>query len=193
MTLARESARRLRQGALDAISQIVKVLAMSASASIGEEFSNITDAWYYGHKYDLKKGAHPVEGKGSELVVGFWHKMEVAKNMKHDSIYSEGNMVLDSNVDVSERKKNINVAFSISREKSLTKAIEYLIACNVLTASPREIASFLRIHCQDLDPAALGRYLGEGGSDHTETEFWNQIRFNFIRAISFVGMTVVEG
>ena len=63
----------------------------------------------------------------------------------------------------------------------------------MLTASPREISSFLRIHCGDLDPAALGRYLGEGGSDHAEAEFWNQIRFNFIRAISFVGMSVVEG
>ena len=194
MTLSRESARRLRQGALDAISQIVKVLTTSTSASLGDEFSNITDAWYYGQKYDYKKGINPFEGRpDSSLVVGYWKKMGVAKNMKNDSIYSECAMPLNSNANVSERKKNLNVAFSISREKGLIKAIEYLIACNVLTASPREISLFLRIHCDDLDPAALGRYLGEGGSDYSETDFWNQIRFNFVRAISFVGMTVEEG
>jgi len=197
MTLARESARRLRQGALDAISQIVKVLTMSASSSLGEAFSAVTEAWYYGQKYDPNKGTKPMETKDSRkdsaLVVGYWQKMEIAKNLKNESIYSESKIALDSRVNVSERKKNINVAFSISREKGLIKAIEYLIACNVLTASPREIASFLRIHSDHLDPAALGRYLGEGGSDHSETDFWSQIRFNFIRAISFVGMTVEEG
>ncbi len=197
MTLARESARRLRQGALDAISQIVKVLTMSTSSSLGDEFSAMTEAWYYGQKYVPKKGTSPVEGTGSRLdsalVVGYWQKMGVAKNLKNESIYSESKIALDSSVDVSERKKNISVAFSISNEKGLIKAIEYLIACNVLTNSPREIASFLRIHCEHLDPATLGRYLGEGGSDYSESDFWNQIRFNFIRAISFVGMTVEEG
>ncbi len=197
MTLSRESARRLRQGALDAISQIMKVLTVSTSSSLGDEFSAVTEAWYYGQKYDPKNGTKPMETKDSRqdsaLVVGYWQKMEIAKNLKNESIYSESKIALDSSVDVSERKKNIDVAFSISREKGLMKAIEYLIACNVLTASPREIASFLRIHCDHLDPAALGRYLGEGGSDHSETDFWDQIRFNFIRAISFVGMTVEEG
>ena len=196
VTLARESARRLRQGALDAISQIVKGLAMRTSASLGEDFSAITEAWYYGRKYIVKKRTNSNEVDNSRpdsaLVVGYWQKMGVAKNM-NDSIYSECKTTLDSHVDVSERNKNINVAFCISREKGLIKAIEYLIACNVLTASPREISSFLRIHCEDIDPSSLGRYLGECGSDRSETDFWYQIRFSFIRAISFVRMTVEEG
>lgn len=197
VSLARESARRLRQGALDAISQIVKVLMMSTCAALGEEISTMIEAWHCGQEYGANNRTHFGEvgnsRPASALVVGYWKKMGVAKNMQNESIYSECKLPLDSHVDVSERKKNINVAFSISREKGLAKAIEYLIACNVLTASPREIASFLRIHCEDLDPAALGRYLGEGGSDRSETDFWNQIRFSFIRAISFVRMTIDEG
>jgi hypothetical protein len=197
VTLARESARRLRQGALDAISQIVKVLTVSTSASLGEEFSAITEAWYYGQKYTVKDRRNPGQVDNSRTdsaqVLAYWQKMEVAKNMTNESIYSECEIAPDSYVDVTERKKNISIALSISREKGLIKAIEYLIACNVLTASPREIASFLRIHCADLDPAILGRYLAEGGSDRSETDFWNQIRFSFIQAISFVRMTVEEG
>jgi hypothetical protein len=198
VTLARESARRLRQGALDAISQIVKALTMNISTSLGDEFSSITEAWYNGEKYEEKIRARPTEHHSvrpdSTAVVGYWQKMGFSKIMGTDeSIYSECKMTLDPHVDISETRKNINVAFSISREKDLLRAIEYLIACNVLTASPREISSFLRVHGEELDPVALGRYLGEGGSDHYETDFWNQIRFNFIRAISFVRMTVEEG
>ena len=195
MTLARESARRLRQGALDTISQIVKLLAKGTAASLGDQFSSITEAWYYGRKYAGKShGGADNSRPDSALVVGYWQKLGVAKNMKNESLmYSEYKRNDDSHADVSDRNNNISVAFNISREKSLIKAIDYLIACNVLTASPREISSFLRIHCEDLEPSVLGSYLGEGGSDHSETDFWNQIRFNYIRAISFVGMTVEEG
>ncbi|OEU19813.1 SEC7-like protein, partial [Fragilariopsis cylindrus CCMP1102] len=109
------------------------------------------------------------------------------------SIKSSSSHKDESHAGASETKNNLNVAFNISREKGLIKAIDYLIACNVLTVSPRDISSFLRIHCEDLNPSDLGSYLGEGGSDPSETEFWNLIRFNYIRAISFVGMTVEEG
>ena len=51
----------------------------------------------------------------------------------------------------------------------------------------------LRIHRRELSPSTLGKYLGEGGNDRAETEYWNLIRFNFIRAISFIGMSVEEG
>ena len=63
----------------------------------------------------------------------------------------------------------------------------------MLQYSPRDISSFLRIHREDLDSSDLGKYLGEGGSDPAEADFWNLIRFNYIRAISFIGMNVEEG
>jgi hypothetical protein len=88
---------------------------------------------------------------------------------------------------------HLGIAFGIAKKKSLNKAIDYLIACDILTKSPRDIASFLRIHKDDLKPSDLGRYLGEGGTDGSETEHWNLIRFNYIRAHSFVGMGAEQG
>lgn len=85
-----------------------------------------------------------------------------------------------------------DTAFEIARKKSVKKAIEYLIACNALTPSPRDIASFLRVHKDMLDPSGLGTYLGESGIDGQETEYWNLIRFSYVRAISFDGMNVEE-
>ena len=88
---------------------------------------------------------------------------------------------------------HLGIAFDIAKKKSMNKAIDYLIACDILTKSPRDIASFLRIHKDDLKPSDLGRYLGEGGTDGSETEYWNLIRFNYIRAHSFVGMGAEQG
>lgn len=87
----------------------------------------------------------------------------------------------------------LGIALDIAKKKGLNKAIDYLIACNVLTTSPRDIASFLRIHKGDLSPNLLGKYLGGGGVDTSHTEFWNSLRFNYIRAISFVGMNIEQG
>lgn len=86
----------------------------------------------------------------------------------------------------------LDTAFEIARKKSIKKAIEYLIACDALTSSPRDIASFLRVNKSKLDQAALGLYLGENGLDGQETEYWNLIRFSYVRAISFDGMKVEE-
>lgn len=85
-----------------------------------------------------------------------------------------------------------DTAFEIARKKSVKKAVEYLIACNALTPSPRDIASFLRLHKDMLDQGALGLYLGESGVDGQEAEYWNLIRFSYVRAISFDGMDVEE-
>ena len=87
----------------------------------------------------------------------------------------------------------LKVAFEIMTTKSLKKALEYLIACNFLTPSPRDIASFLRLYQAKLDPMILGEYLGEGGKDGADVEYFNLIRFSYVRAISFVGMNVEQG
>lgn len=84
-------------------------------------------------------------------------------------------------------------AFEIVENKSLKKALDYLVDCNFLSPSPREIATFLRIHHGRLDHAVLGDYLGEGGVTSDDIEYWNLVRFNYVRAISFVAMTVEQG
>jgi hypothetical protein len=87
----------------------------------------------------------------------------------------------------------LEVAFQIAHDKSLKRAVDYLIACNMLSPAPRDVASFLRIHKARLNPSILGDYLGEGGNDGAEAEYWNLIRFSYVRAISFAGMTVEQG
>ena len=88
---------------------------------------------------------------------------------------------------------SLNVAFEIMREKSLKKAFDYLIACNFLSPSPKDIASFLRLYQSRIDNATLGEFLGEGGKDGDEKEHFNLIRFHYVSAISFVGMNVEQG
>jgi Sec7 domain len=85
------------------------------------------------------------------------------------------------------------VAFEIARTKSLKKAVDYLIACNFLTPSPRDVAAFLRLHRTQLDPSSLGVFLAEVGNGGGDVEYWNQIRFNYFRPVSFVGMNVEQG
>jgi hypothetical protein len=85
------------------------------------------------------------------------------------------------------------VAFEIARTKSLKKAVDFLIACDFLTPSPRDVAAFLRLHRTQLDPSSLGVLLAEVGSGGGDIEYWNQIRFNYFRSISFVGMNVEQG
>ena len=89
--------------------------------------------------------------------------------------------------------ETLRTAFDIVKKKNLKKGVDYLIACNFLSPSPREIATFLRLHHTRVNPTVLGEYLGEGGIDGAEVEYWNLIRFNYVRAIEFVGMNVEEG
>jgi hypothetical protein len=138
-------------------------------------------------------------------ILGYWQKAIVTRNTNEakkaagltfgdggSQVYSGYQRSVDDD-ETAEKMDHLGIAFDIAREKSLRKAIDYLIACNILTPSPRDIASFLRIHRADLRPSDLGKYLGEGGSTGSETEYWNLIRFSYIRAISFVGMTVEKG
>lgn len=103
------------------------------------------------------------------------------------------NFVSTSTVSNQQMEDTLKVALEIMATKSLKKALEYLFACNFLTPSPRDVASFLRIQQTQINPVVLGEYLGEGGKDGADVEYWNLIRFNYVRAISFVGMNVEQG
>ncbi|KAG7348441.1 transport protein SEC7 related protein [Nitzschia inconspicua] len=224
VTLARESARRLRQSALDAITQIVQQLALAVSKASGHQSQAIIAGWKNKESLDLEKlglthlltedtsdgGARFVvkdrdelnstSRPGSSSVLDYWQRLGAIKQRFAESkveIHPQSKRkieVYSESVDISvERRRTLNVAFSIASDRGLSKALDYLIACNVLSASPRDIASFLRIHRGELNPSALGKYLGEGGASTSETEYWNLIRFCYIRAISFVGISVEEG
>ena len=90
------------------------------------------------------------------------------------------------------KQDSFDVAFELISTKGLKKGIDYLIASRLLTSSPRHISAFLRIHQSSIDAGILGEYLGEGGVDGADVDFFNLIRFNFARATSFVGMNVEQ-
>eukprot|EP00977_Amphora_coffeiformis_P013095 scaffold3361_cov166-Amphora_coffeaeformis.AAC.6 len=176
----RESARLLRTASLEALSQIVRAVALSAGASVGPEFSGLFASW-------------------STVDAPVVHDDTFDSNRNELSIYVETPPPSPSKfraLGSSSRKskeKAIDTAADIAGRKTLKKAVEYLIACNVLPPTPRDIATFLRIHKERFDPAALGLYLGESGIGGSEGEYWNAIRVAFVRPISFVGMNVVQG
>lgn len=150
------------------------------------------------------------ESSRKPLSVGYWKKKQVNKKkglelltkaksnvyLMHPKGQEEGSPTSSGYVRSFDENKNsvgddyLSTFFEIATEKTVKKAVDYLIACDVLALSPRDIASFLRIHRAELKPSSLGSYLGEGGTSTAEIEHWNLIRFCFIRAISFVGMKI---
>ena len=99
---------------------------------------------------------------------------------------------LSQEVEMQHRQETVNVAFDLITTKGVKKGIDFLIASRLLTPSPRHIATFLRIHLSSIHPSLLGEYLGEGGVDGADTDFFNLVRFNFARATSFVGMNIEQ-
>lgn len=163
-----------------------------------------------------RKKATSLASPENKNIIGYWKKRAsrkqsyvqqsdeaaVAASVETSVASTEGNVALvrkthqlgSSDEEAgSQSGDHLSVAFEIAEEKNLRKAIEYLVACDVLTSSPRDIASFLRIHRGNLKASDLGNYIGEGGSNTGEIERWNMIRFCFVRAISFVGMSVEKG
>lgn len=79
-------------------------------------------------------------------------------------------------------------AISLYKKKnSLKKAISFLVQKGFMAETAPEIARFLRLYKNSFDPSAIGDYLGEGGDGD---EFWAQVRFKFVRAVSFAQMSL---
>ena len=200
----REAARVLRKVSLDAISQIVKSLAISSGAAAGIDLMDLLMSWSpsdfpisyesmlhkksatsvssdQGEKPAKQYQLHLSSSDGDDGIIKFWRSaigIEQAKRFSGS---------------IPNHNDSLETAFTIIEQKSLKKSVEYLIACNVLTPAPRDIANFLRIHKDRINPVALGQYLGENGTGGSESEYWNSIRYLFVRAISFIGMNVEEG
>lgn len=86
-----------------------------------------------------------------------------------------------------ESEKLIKEAIKIYTEKqSLKKAVQFLLARDFMPNTPQEVANFLRVYKNSFDPAAIGEFLGEGGTNPAEEEYWSQIRFRYTRAVPFV-------
>jgi hypothetical protein len=191
----REAARALRKISLECIAQIAKALAISSGASTGSAFASLITSWdpdevQISFEHSLSECSSQIsestssrrsKSEGEDGILNFW-RGAIAKDKKDRS-----------NACKPSPKESFETSFEIAKQKNLKKAIEYLIACNALTSSPRDIANFISFHKEHFDPSDLGIYLSEGGLGGVESEHWAQIRRHFIRAISFNGMSLVEG
>ena len=84
----------------------------------------------------------------------------------------------------------VTEALKLYSTKGLKKAVQYLVASNFISDTPRDIANFLRIYKKDLDPLSIGDFLSEPDVDGGE--YWKAIRLQYVRAIAFHGMTLEE-
>ena len=175
-TTIRESARSLRTASLEALSEMVRAVALSAGAASSPQYSCLFASW-------SSLDAPVVQ---DDTVLQTCTTLTVSEERSPIPFEPESPQPESK----TSKEKAIEIAIEISNRKSLKRGIEYLIACNVLPPSPRDIATFLRIHKDSLDPTALGHYLGECGVGGTEIDYWNAIRLSFVRPISFVGMNV---
>lgn len=249
ITVARESAEKLRSSSILALTEISRCLATYAASSRGHRFQSLVDSWIVpeddtdtSSDAELSREAEILSSASSDVqirphfeyddgdssdsgteddsseekasdaenIIGYWKKraesrkkdsgerLDLARLMKltvaaaADGNY-ESKYVAKQNTERAEQTDHIRIAFDIATKKSLKKAIDYLIACNILTPSPRDIALFLRINRSEFDAADLGSYLAEAGSNTSETEHWKMIRFAYVRAISFAGMSIEQG
>lgn len=86
-----------------------------------------------------------------------------------------------------QSEKLIKEAIKIYTEKdSLKKAVKFLVSKDFMPDTPQEVANFLRVYKNHFDPAAIGDFLGEGGTTPEEEEYYSQIRFRYTRAVPFV-------
>lgn len=185
----------LRTASLEAMEMIVKSLAINAAMAMGNEFSSLLLSWTLLDSPLLDDSSRsPSVGSGS----GYGELSHATKNIPDITLkYYPDEAAIERRSQTLDRrpssKEVLETAAEIADKKTLKKAVEYLIACNVLTPSPREIATYLRVNQEKWDPVELGIYLGEGGTSSIDAEFFNSIRSLYVRAVSFVGMNVEQG
>jgi hypothetical protein len=206
----RESAQVLRKKSFDAITVIAKSWMDSAIHSREQVSAMSREATFFMDENSAGFGLSPqlsqVPSYGDENIVDYW-KTSIEKRKAplqplmltstydieiRSSIGIKSSMSEDSSNQAHTKQETLDVAFELIATKGLKKGIDYLIAVRLLIPSPKHISAFLRIHLSSINPILLGDYLGEGGVDGADRDFFNLIRFHFTRATSFVGMNIEQ-
>jgi Sec7 domain/Guanine nucleotide exchange factor in Golgi transport N-terminal len=223
MANARQGARQLQEAAIAAASQIARCIALAAAKSVGhneaavvgKKYPEKDEIWFHGDAHTLNSSASHsrASSTGDNSILAYWRTAIASDRKKgfesrqrshhshsHSSASEDVSTLedasacdLSSNATGSTASETLKSAFRIVESKSLKKGIEFLIQKHFLSPSPRDVATFLRIHHSRLNSQCLGDYFGEVGVDDSEIEYLNLVRFNYVRAISFVGMTVEQG
>ena len=204
----RESAQALRQKSFDVITAIAKTMldcaSTSSHAGLTAPLTNEDD----NDGLRLTPRLSPVPSFTDENIIDYWKtsiekrraplqslSMTLSSQIETPLLLPIGQSLSEDSSHQSQmqrRQETFQVAFDMIAKKGVKKGVDFLIASRLLTPSPRHIATFLRVHMSSIDSGLLGEYLGEGGVDGADTDFYNLIRFNFSRATSFVGMSIEQ-
>ena len=208
MVQVREAALKMRNMCFDVIAKIVKSM-MDCSENIPQNQHQLlhsqSDSFDIGQSFSNEMSP-PLAMLGAtedENIVDYWHEsIEKRKASLQPTVTTpseETSQSAASSLELkqsksgesrSEKPESLETAFELISRKGMKKGIDYLIAKNLLTRSPKHVSSFLRVHQSSIDPVILGEYLGEGGIDGIDKDYWNLIRFYYVRAVSFVGMNI---
>jgi hypothetical protein len=217
----REAAQTMRQKSFDAITAIAKSMMNCASISshkgltavsglVDSNDDNLSSEKDTLDGLALSPQLLPAPSFGDENIIDYWRtsiekrkaplqsllltsscEIETPPSLRIKNSTSEES--LSKQAQVEHTQETFDVAFDlIATKNSLKKGIDFLIASRLLIPSPRQISTFLRIHMSSINSGLLGDYLGEGGVDGADTDFFNLVRFNFARATSFVGMNIEQ-
>jgi len=217
----REAAQTMRQKSFDAITAIAKSMMDCASISshkgltavsglVDSNDDNLSSEKDTLDGLALSPQLLPAPSFGDENIIDYWrtsiekrkaplqsllltssYEIETPPSLRIKNSTSEESS--SKQHQLQHTQETFDVAFElIATKNSLKKGIDFLIASRLLIPSPRQISTFLRIHMSSIDSGLLGDYLGEGGVDGADTDFFNLVRFNFARATSFVGMNIEQ-
>ncbi|GMI09374.1 hypothetical protein TrLO_g6817 [Triparma laevis f. longispina] len=206
-----EAARALQEKALEAVCHVARslmdasghIFMMRADESLRSKSVSLSGGWAINESLSesgsglglfLKGGGKKKSRTESWIADGSEIPVEVGGGSKKPGRRSTArgrNSVVFKQEEHRKTEETLRIAFDIIDQKGLKKALNYLIAANFLTPSPRDVSNFLRMYQTSLDATILGDYLGEGGRG--DEEYWNLIRYHYVRAISFEGMNVEGG
>jgi len=99
--------------------------------------------------------------------------------------------VSDDSAERLHKQEELKIAWELINSKGMKKGLDYLVACKSLTPTPKHVSTFLRVNQSSIDQTVLGDYLGEGG-DGSDKDYWNLLRFHYVRATSFVGLNLEQ-
>ena len=97
----------------------------------------------------------------------------------------------DDSAERLHKQNELKVALELINSKGMKKGLDYLVACKSLSPTPKQVSTFLRVNQSSIDQTVLGDYLGEGG-DGSDKDYWNLLRFHYVRATSFVVLNLEQ-
>lgn len=85
----------------------------------------------------------------------------------------------------------LNAIKLINDKESIKKGVQYLVRQGIIQNTPEDVVQFLKLYGNEINDVVIGDYLGEGGENDEEIEFYKKIRLLYLKT-SYAGKTFEE-